>query len=418
MADVLDQIDQTEDTQDLVFNDQQTDDAPELPDDSAQKLDAAPEDKIDGRKFNPEWSKALKELRESRPELADMLTKLRDTYGRYGAISELAPKGVEDIRSWKTTIDAIGGPEAAADLMERTAQIEQIDSRIAAADFSVVGELPEDMQQGFYKMLPDALTHLSQTDDRAFAAIVQPHFSAALAATGMEQHLRTMYAKAEGNPEVQELIKQQFDWLQNQVKGAGTMPSGTKTVDPKVAELQAKLDSYSQKDVDNFTKGVTETTTAHMAKSFTDNASVYIKQKNLSEMQQSDLRESYDAKLVAVLSADKAFQKQLQAYGALNKSGKADSATVANFVQAKIDEVSKKIVDDLVVARYGNVRTMRQPPVAGATPTSGGAVRVAQAPDQSKWDMDKMTALGYENTVKKGLFHLADGRTVQLQKAN
>src|ERR1044071_8345039 len=102
-----------------------------------QQAEQAPEasdktgalDKVDGRRFNPEWSRQLKELRESRPELADMLTKLRDGYARFGAINELGLKGVDDVRSLQTTINALGGAEKAAAMMSQMADIEAIDAR-------------------------------------------------------------------------------------------------------------------------------------------------------------------------------------------------------------------------------------------------------------------------------------------------
>jgi hypothetical protein len=408
--DTLDQIDQTNDTDlDLTTQDDQTqDDAVVTQDDATQQSDA---DKVDGRRFNPEWSKALKELRELYPDRADMLTKLRDTYGRYGALTEIAPKGLEDVRQWKTTIDAVGGPEAAAELMQRAATMDQVDERIAAADYGVISDLPENLQKGFYQMLPDALADLQTKDPALFDAAVAPHFQAALIGTGMGDHLKKMYAAAGDNEPLKDLIKQQYDWFQQQTQGAAKLPSGQKTVSPEVQRLQAELDTRRQADDTSFVQGITDSTNKYVGDAFTKEAAVYLKQLNLTDTQKTDLMESFNAKLVDKLGNDAAFQKQLGAYKSLKSRS---PETVNSYIRSKIDESAKSIIDGLVTARYGGARARTATASTVTKTTDNGATRVAQAPGQEQWDMAKMEAMGYENTVKKGVFHLAGGRTVQL----
>jgi hypothetical protein len=105
-----------EPTEDLdQLDDQLVDDTPD---------DSEPEpigDKPDGRKFNKEWADEFKNLKALYPDKAKMLDDWRDRIGRFGTISELAPKGVDDIRNWKTTVDALGGAEKAAELMQQAA---------------------------------------------------------------------------------------------------------------------------------------------------------------------------------------------------------------------------------------------------------------------------------------------------------
>jgi hypothetical protein len=406
--DGLEVIDQTTDTDlDLTQDDQAQDTADASQDDVQQQQT---EEKIDGRKFNPEWSKALKELNELYPDRKDMFTKLRDNYARYQTLQELAPKGLEDVRAWKSTIDAVGGPEAAAELMQRNAEYEQIDAKIEAGDYSVVGELPDNLQKGFYQMIPDALNDLSEKNPQAFQDAIGPHFQAALVGTGMGDHLKKMYAAAGENEPLKELIKQQYDWFQQQTQGAGKLPGGQKTVSPEVQRLQAELDNRRKADDDSFVSGITNSTNEHVGKAFDREAGVYLKQLNLTDVQKQDLAESFNTKLVDKLGSDAAFQKQLNAYKSLkNRSPE----TVNNYIRGKIDEVSKGILDGLVTARYGGTR-QKAAATPNTTTTTNGAVRVAQAPDQSQWDLSKMEALGYEATVKKGLFHLQGGRTVQL----
>lgn len=402
--DGIEVIDQTTDTDlDLIQNDQVQDDSPV---DGQQQV----EEKIDGRKFNPEWSKALKELNELYPDRKDMFTKLRDNYARYQTLQELAPKGIEDVRQWKTTLDAVGGPEAAAELMQRAASMDEVDSKIEAGDYSVIGSLPESLQKGFYQMLPDALADLQTKDPQAFDAAVSPHFQAALLGTGMGDHLKKMYTAAGDNEPLKELIKQQFDWFQQQTNGAGKM-AGQKTVSPEVQRLQAELDSRRQADDTSFVQGVTDTTNKHVGEVFDREAAVYLKQLNLTDAQKADLSESFNAKLVDKLGSDAAFQKQLGAYKSLkNRSPE----TINNYIRGKIDESAKSIMDGLVTARYGGMRQKSKVEATGTRTTDSGATRVAQSPDQSQWDMAKMESMGYENTVKKGVFHLQGGRTVQV----
>lgn len=372
-------------------------------------------EKLDGRRFNPEWSKALKELRELYPDKADMLTKMRDNYARYQALQEVAPKGLEDVRAWKSTLDALGGSEAAADLMQRVADVEAIDSRIESGDYAVISELPESMQKGIYQMLPEMLADLSAKDQQAFSAAVAPHFQTALAGTGLGDALKEMYTVAGDNQAVKDLIQKTYNWFQQQTSGAGKIPGGTKTVSPEVARLQAELSSRQAKDDESFIGGVTAATETYVADAFTKNAEVYLKQLKLTDAQKSDLQESFGAKLTTKLGSDAAFQKQLGAYKSL-KNRNPDQ--VNTYIRSKIDESAKGIIDGLVTARYGGQRAARTVTASGTTTTEAGVTRVAQAPDQSQWDMAKMEAHGYENTVKKGLFFLQGGRSVQLARPN
>jgi hypothetical protein len=289
--------------------------------------------------------------------------------------------------------------------------MDQVDSKIEAGDYSVIGELPENLQKGFYQMLPDALNDLSEKDPNAFQAAVAPHFQAALAGTGMGDHLKKMYAAAGENEPLKELIKQQYDWFQQQTQGAGKMPGSTKSADPHVARLQAELETRRQADDSSFVQGVVDATLKYLPDAFNANASVYAKQLNLTDAQKSDLMDSFEAKLTAKLNEDAAFQAQLKAYKTLkNRSPE----TVNNYIRGKVDENAKSIIDGLVTARYGGMKRKATPITEGAKTTDNGAVRVAQAPGQDQWDMAKMEAVGYENTVKKGLFYLQGGRTVQL----
>lgn len=368
--------------------------------------------KIDGRRFNPEWSKALKELRELHPERADMLTKLRDNYARYLALQEVAPKGLDDVRGWKSTIEALGGPESAAAMMERQAQSDAADERIAAGDFSVMSELAPEIKSGIYQMLPDMLSDLAATDEKAFTAAVAPHFQAALAATGMGEALKAIYAKLGDNDEAKAGIKQIFDWYQKQTSGAGEMQRGAAGMTPREKALQEKLAKYESTAEDSFVSTVTDSIQKHFDDGFSKDADVYIKQRNLTQEQQDDLRASLNAKMAEKLAADGPFQAQLKAFKAQrNRSPEA----VTNFIKAKVDEIRKPLLDQLVLTRYGKA-TKATPVVKANGDANRGAVRVAQAPPVTEWDRDKMEAAGYENTVKKGIFYLQGGRTVQLQK--
>lgn len=409
--DGLETIEQPTEELDLITQNDSSQDDVDATQVDGQQTQQAEADKVDGRRFNPEWSKALKELRELYPDRADMLTKLRDNYARYQALQEVAPKGLDDVRAWKSTIDAVGGPEAAAELMQRAADMDQVDAKIEAGDYSVISELPENLQKGFYQMLPDALNDLSERDPQAFQAAVAPHFQSALATTGMDEHLRTMYAKAGDNEELKALIKQQYDWFQQQTQGAGALPGGRKTVSPEVQRLQAELETRRKADDEAFVGSITDATNKYVGDAFEKEAAVYLKQLGLTDAQKSDLADSFNAKLVDKLGSDAAFQKQLGAYKSLRNR---NPETITAYIRSKVDENAKSILDGLVTARYGGMRQKAAATTTGTATTSGGATRVAQAPDQSQWDMPKMEALGYEATVKKGLFYLQGGRTVQL----
>lgn len=434
MDDVLDQTDLTADIDQI--DDNQGDTSSSDSDVSAENKKTSSDtngdtntDKVDGRKFNPEWSKALKELRELYPDKADMLTKMRDNYARFQDVQALAPKGLDDIRAWKTTIDAVGGPEAAAEMMQRVAGMEAMDAKIEAGDDSFVDELPENLQKGVFGMVPQLLNRLSESDQAAFSAAVAPHFASALAGTGLGTVIDTQMAGLKQlydrttDPEMKAQIRDLYNdasktktWFDGQTQGKSALPgAGSKTINPEVASLQKKLQGYEATDEKTFLKTVTDATNSHIGKAFAENTAVYVKQFNLTESQQSDLMDSFGTKLTNKLGEDAAFQKQLKAYKAL----KTPADQVNTYIQSKVDENAKTIIDGLVTARYGGMKTRKAPAVdASTTTTTNGAVRVAQTPSQDTWDMDKMLALGHNETAAKGIFHLKNGKTVQFVRPN
>lgn len=422
--DALELIDQP--TEDLEIIDQPTDETSEEEIEGGEsKQVTEPADKVDGRKFNPEWSKALKELRELYPDKADMLTKMRDNYARFQDVQALAPKGLEDIRSWKTTIDAVGGPEAAAEMMQRVAGMEALDAKIEAGDDTFVDELPENLQKGVFGMVPQLLNRLSENDSAAFSAAVAPHFQKALAGTGLGGVLDGQLAGLKGiydrttDPEMKAEIRQLYQdaaktktWYDGQTNGAGSLPAGNKTVSPEVARLQAQVSTYEQGERQKFVDNVLGVRDRQIEDSFKENVAVYVKQFGLSEAQQKDLLDSFSAKVKANQVEGTPFFKQLTAYSSLKKR---DQSTVDNYIKSATAQDAKSIVDGLITTRYGGTRTRKAATHdAGTTTTEGGSTRVAQIPDQSQWDMDKMEAAGYEATAKVGKYHLKGGKTVQL----
>lgn len=381
--------------------------------DGASGAESQPAEKLDGRKFNPEWSKQLKELRELYPDRADMLTKLRDGYARSQAYLELDSKGLDTFKGWKTTIDAIGGPEAAAQLMQRASEIEEMDGRIANADFSVINDLPDEMQKGFYGMLPDALAHIAESDPTKFGEIVQPHFAAALANTGMGDHLKAMYQAAGDNESLKGQIKQLYDWYSQQTSSKGSLPAGNRAANPEVERLRQELEQRNQRDSESFADSVSQQSEKHLDDSFNREMTAY-KGLGLNEKQMGDLKASVNARVASTLGADSAFQNQLKAFKSLKNR---NPQTVIDYVKSHVDAQTKVALDDIVSTRYSGMKQKPQVRVAESGQSATGTIKVNKAPDASEWDMDKMQDLGYAETTKKGLYYLKGNKTVQLVRA-
>lgn len=389
-----------------------TQDPPEL-EEGSEAATPQEKEKMDGRRIDRETSLRLKALREAHPEDAQMLNNLRDEAARQRAFREFAPNGLEDAKAWKTTIDAMGGSEAAAEMMSRVAQYDEIDTRLASGDLGVLSDMPEEIQKGFEQGMPSYLSQMATDKPDMFNEWVKPHFQTALAATGLGTFLEQLYESLGDNPDAQAKVKQGYQWYQNQTAGAGKMPAaGPKTVDPETARLREQVGQHQQEKNKEFVNTILSTRDSQVSKDFDTHVAVYKKQFGLTDSQLSDLKETFAQKMNAKTTEGTPFFKQINAYAKLKSR---DMGVINKYISDTMSADAKTTLDGIVSARYGTAKSRQ---TAAATPnaptTSGGATRVAQTPDQSQWDHAKMEALGYAETAKKGIYWLKGGKSVQV----
>jgi hypothetical protein len=387
-------------------------------------------DKVDARTNPDAIRKALKSWRDSSPENAPVARQLNDIVGRESAYRQVFPK-VADAKQAKFILDSVGGGDGLTELQNTIKSVNETDSLLHAGDPRVVKNLYEDMKavgkaDSFGKLASPFLEQLQEVDPKAYKAAVRPHgleyvvqsgfpnvvegLESALAtvvdgkptpdikliesiAASMRKWLTTEQQAVEGgkkaaiDPDRQAFEKEKSEFQSAQQKAFQNEVHGDwNRINDKI--LGAALRPYLKM---NFAKGWKEGTLRSVA----------------GEIMGTALRE---------LTADKAYQSQMDAYWS---ESKPDKSKIIKYHEDKMKLIGERIVQDVIETRYPGYRSMGGPapakkPAAAVTPAtqSGPAKPIFQSTKPKMddpnvdWDRDpdRMLYISGRFYDKKGAY--------------
>lgn len=373
------------------------------------KTPAEGEQRVDARTNPDAIRKALKTLRDSSPENAPIARRLNDIVGRYDAMTKIFPK-VADAKQAKFLLDSIGGGEGLSTLQNTIRSVNETDALLYAGDGKVLKTVIEDMKaaghpEAFGKLAAPFLENLREHDEKAYYSALRPHFFQGVVDSGLPDVLdgleAALGAQVDGKPSpnletVKALVSEMRKWfsgLDKSVKSTKNpeLDSERQSLAKERSDFQSEKHKAFQGEVNGEWNRANNQVLGEALKP-------YLKlpfAKNWTDATKVSVAREITSTLLSELTADKAYQSQMDA---LWSEAKPDKARILAYHKSKLDLIGKRIVQDVLDARYPGFSSVKGAP---AKPTAGTKQVAAAQPsgkpifqtskpkhDDVDWDRD------------------------------
>lgn len=343
---------------------------------------------------------SLKAFRDASPEHAQAARLLNDGYSRSLAFQELFPT-VDDARSVRTQLDAVGGLEGLANMQSTMASIEETDSLLENGDPSVLDRIIEDAPDGFKKLAPHYLSRLQKLDPAAFTGAVQPHFVKALTDARFPSVVNYLIQNLSDKPELQKVVQSMADWFGDQKAQAER--SNQDLLNPEREKLNGEWDKINKAKRDELNTHITSQVTPHINNTLGAELKPYVNSLNaLPQVVRMNVARSCMEKLADALGKDQAYQNTLKGLMGVRQP---DRARIVSLNKSKVSAVAKGIVEQVAKdygltanaaargagAGAGKGQGQGQGRAADGKFTSNAIIKLGQAPKDNEidWGFDR-----------------------------
>jgi len=205
--------------------------------------------------LSPDANKAIKALKDTSPKaFKEINQRLWTLNAMDNKIAEHFPEGLESAISLKGDVDGFLNEAGANDLGEVKAELNDYrvtDGKIKAGDISFVKDLPEEIQNGIYQMVPHFVDQWATRDNegyqRYFAGLVVNTMRDTEFTTNLRDAMREVERMGMDNEDVaniHKLLKANFDWIEKLKQKATAAPekkSGAAAENDDVAKEKASI---------------------------------------------------------------------------------------------------------------------------------------------------------------------------------
>jgi hypothetical protein len=392
-------------------------------DETEGESEEATETPEDGRKFPDAVRKALKEFRESNPANAKAAEALKNSFGRDQAYKAVFPEPADAVKA-HATLQELGGYEGGVDGIKTTlAEVEEIDALLAAGDPACLDRLQEIAGEGLNKLAPEILNRMKASNPTAYADVLRPIVSQAVAAAGYDTRIEAIWSalqnarrsdapesfKNEAQDEADLLIKD----LYKNLKALGTAAEPVTKANPATEALTAREKAIQDKENQFFDAEVGKITDTEFQKGLLKEFNPYFDKLKLNQAQKDGLVSDFWADVTKMCSADKVYLKNLNAA----KSAKARTPDkVAAVVNAKFSAIVAQVAKSVVTKRYPQgaksavVKPAVKPAAAAGVGTLAKPILVKEVPERSQIDFTKTT----EDMLSRSIRVLKTGKVVKV----
>ena len=374
-----------------------------------------PDSKVDARTNPDAIRKALKSWRDSMPENdpgRQIPRQLNDIVGREKAFRDVFPK-VSDAKQAKFLLDSIGGGDGLTSLQATIKSVNETDSLLHAGDGRVVKNIYEDMKaagkgESFGKLASPFLEQLQEVDPKAYASTLRPHLVQHLVAAnlpgvleGLSAALSAVGADNKPAPNIdalKHLVGEITRWFGEEKKAVDGMKKTS--LDPDRQAFEKRVSDFESGQKKAFETEVHGDWNKLNNQSLGEALRPYLKlpfAKNWTDATKTSVAREITQTLLGELASDKSYQSQMDAYWS---DAKPEKSKIINFHKGKLDLVAKRIVKDVLDARYPGFASVKGAPVAAkpngaarphATPAAGSPAKpifqsTMPKPTEVNWD--------------------------------
>jgi hypothetical protein len=315
--------------------------------------------------------KALKAMRDAKPENADVVKQLHGSFERWNAAKAIFPKGVQEMQEAKQFIESVGGPEGYAKMQEAADAVAATDELLYAADSRLWDNVIDDLKSSGHpealgKLAPSFLAKLKNHDSQAYYDTFTPHFFEGIKEVGLDVKLKQINdalnaknEKGESAPNYQmlaQIAKIMGDWYADLEKTAKPVeptdsPERKKFLEEKAAFEATKTEDAKRK-TQEFQNGVAEECDKNNNRVLGKHLGSFLNMpffKDFPYETKVDLGNGIKTRFYEALKADKAYQTQI---GSMWKQKSPDRAKIVAYHNAKLEAIANDIVTKTIQSRY------------------------------------------------------------------
>jgi len=333
----------------------------EAPEGEAPRPSSAPKEVLP-----QELAKSLREFREAHPEHAKAVRKIQnDFYGMRQVTNEF-PGGIDEIRTVKSTLDALGGSEGISRMRAEIQASRELDSLAQEGDPRAIHSLADEYPEGFKRLVPAALERLQNMDRQTYADTLRGPILQSLEGDGVIQTLGAAIEelKAGNADRASRELDRIAAWYRD-IKQKET-DFRNRWQDPRLQDLQKREQSVRQQQADMMLQHARREVSAYLSQSLDPVVRQLTQGSRLSADGIADLKRSITYEVWDNLGKNDFYMKET---AALLKQGDLDR--VISFAKPQIDQARKAVAPKVWARRYGAPAQQRRPAPGASTQPNG-----------------------------------------------
>jgi len=269
---------------------------------------------------------ALKDLIKAHPEHSKLLKDLYFTnaaYGKFGKTADIkklkdavdAFGSFEEFSAVKDRIEAIGGPAAIEELVQKSSRFDDIEQKFDSADPSYVEMLAKGNPEAFGKLAPAFINRFGTDHPEAYNHLMAQVVTNTLIQNGTFNNIAMLEAAvtAGNTQQAAEALKQIKASLSNVQALAQKAPEVKVASNPKLTEMETKLQQYEREKQQAFIGEIKNATNAWVTPEIGKALTSYLKDKKVTGAFKTSLDGAIKEEVGKILNNNAAFKAKRDA---------------------------------------------------------------------------------------------------------
>lgn len=396
-------------------------------------------------KFSKRFSDWLKTVNPNNdPEAAKFARHAKDQEGRFFALKQLEPRGIDGVRDTYTALQSLQhgelkGIEAIGAIQDQIHDYEQSDELLASGDPKVLDLFGDDFNEGLGKLTPAILSRIQQSNPTAYSAAILPHLMSALETSPMLQGLNQIAAVLNEQPPSWLTADQKTAWTNDKfgkiinsfnsistwydaqdkaAKEGGAQKTGAGRAAAPQDQLSQERQAFEKERQEHYWKtNIAPSINQHAENTFNSLFAGYDKRLKLSPDAKKSLAADFTKGVMEKSLQNRQYTSQIGRY---RSQKNPDAGIVSNLAKVEFSKHAKAVLESLVDSRgyrsflNGSKPAVQQGPNGKFTAAvQNGEKVVSVMPDRNNVDYQS-TPVDWLNTKQDGSkkFRMKDGSTV------
>ena len=313
-------------------------------------------------------AKALRELKSAHqdsPETLRALKTLNDSHYTAKSYKEIFPS-VDDARTMKAAIEAVGGTEGITSMRQEISKIEQFDRLASEGNPKVIASLADEFPDGFKRLVPAAVERLSRTDPAAYRETMRGPLLQMLEGDGLMEVIGTALEELKGgNPDRASAqlgrIAQWYNGLKSEEQSFRN-----RYQDPKLQQFEQRERDLEQKQVNIYKETVVRDLRSYRNETMRPSINQALQGRTVSEKGRARFEQNVVQEIANTLNANEHYNRSM---ADLIQQGRVEQAV--SFAKPFIDRARRDAITAVATDLFGNTKPAPRPRQQATAPRTG-----------------------------------------------